>query len=101
MSHFSVNAVRPVTAYILGVIALCALGWAVSQNIIVMPYSLQSSYKKEISLGLFGLATLFGVLAILKNVQRSEKPWAVPRAQVNRFYALFLIVAICAVLVAK
>lgn len=101
MPHFSVNAVKPVTAYILGVIALCIFGWAVSQNLVILPYGVQSPYQKQIALGMFGAAALFGATAILKNVQRSEKPWAVTRAQVNRYYALFLVVAFSAVLVAN
>jgi hypothetical protein len=101
MSHFSVNAVRPMTAYILGVIALCAFGWAVAQNFIVLPYGVNSPYHKQIALTLFAVAAGCGVATILKNAQRNEKPWSVTRAQVNRFYALFLVTTFCAVLVAK
>lgn len=101
MSHFSVNAVRPITAYILGVIALCLFGWAVSQGAVVVPFKLRGGYSREIALGLFAVAAIFGITALLKNAQRSEKPWAVPRAQVNRYYGLFLVVTFFAVLIAK
>lgn len=101
MSHFSVNAVRPVTAYILGVAALCLFGWVVSQGILVVPVNLESSYSKQLALGLFAIAAALGVATLLKNGQRSEKPWAVTRAQVNRFYGLFFITTLCAVLIAK
>ena len=101
MSHFSVNAVRPMVVYILGVILLCALGWSIAQNMLVVPYELRTPYQKEIALGMFGAAALFGISTILKNVQRAERPWAVPRAQVNRHYALFFVITLCAVLIAK
>ncbi len=101
MSHFSVNAVRPVTAYILGVAALCLFGWVVSQGILIIPFSLDSAYTKQFALGLFALAAGLGVVTLLKNGQRSEKPWAVTRAQVNRYYGLFFIATFCAVLIAK
>lgn len=101
MSHFSVNAVRPITAYILGVLALCLFGWAVSQGVVVAPFNSHVAHNREIAMGMFAVAAIFGITALLKNAQRSEKPWAVPRAQVNRYYGLFLVVTIFAVLIAK
>jgi hypothetical protein len=101
MSHFSVNAVRPITSYIVGVIALCLFGWTISQNIVHLPYVLATPYHKMIAMGLFGVAGVFGVMALLKNSKRSEKPWAVSRAQVNRFFWLFIAFSFAAVLAAK
>lgn len=101
MSHFSVNAVRPVTSYIVGVIALCLFGWAISQNVIPLPYVLATPHHKMIAAGLFVVAGACGVMALLKNSKRSEKPWAVSRAQVNRYFWLFIAFSIAAVLAAK
>ena len=101
MSHFSVNTVRPIAIYIVGVVALCLFGWAVSQEIIVISHGIDSQYNRQIAMGMFALAAIFGITALLKNGQRSEKPWAVSRAQVNRYYALFVVVTFFAVLIAK
>lgn len=101
MSHFSVNAVRPITSYILGVVVLCLFGWAVSQNVVQIPYVLATPHHKKIAIGLFVLAGLCGILALFKNSQRGEKPWAVSRAQVNRFFWLFIAFSVSAVLAAK
>lgn len=101
MSHFSVNAVRPITSYILGIVALCGFGWAVSQNLVPLPYRLDTPYHKMIAMGLFVVAGMFGILALYKNSQRGEKPWAVSRAQVNRYFWLFIAVSFSAVLAAK
>jgi hypothetical protein len=89
------------TVYILGIIALCIFGWAVSQSLIAIPYGVTSPYKKQIAFGLFAIAACFGATAIVKNSQRSEKPWSVTRAQVNRFFALFMVTSFSAVLVAQ
>jgi len=101
MSHFSVNAVRPITSYILGVLVLCIFGWSMSQGIVVLPFEGTIPFHKEVAMGLFALAALFGVGTLLKNIKRSEKPWAVSRAQVNRYYTLFLITTCIAIVVAK
>jgi hypothetical protein len=101
MSHFSVNAVRPITSYIMGVLALCVFGWAISQNVVPLPYVLATPHHKMIAIGLFGIAALCGVFALVKNSQRSEKPWAVSRAQVNRYFWLFISFSFAAVLAAK
>jgi hypothetical protein len=101
MSHFSVNAVKPMVAYIIGVALLCGFAWSVGQNVVTLPYSFQGAYHKPIAFSVFGLAAILGGITLLKNFKRGEKPWAVPRSQVNILYLSFFFTTFCAVLLAK
>lgn len=101
MSHFTVNATRPVIFYVLSIAALCAFGFALNQNLLVMEYSLQFAYKKQAALALFVVGGLLGVFAMLKNSRRSERPWQTSRGQVNTLFAMFMAVTFVAILLTK
>lgn len=101
MSHFSVNSLRPILFYALLLALLMAFGYAMHQGRAVFPYEINFPYQKRVSLGLFGFGALFGVFAMLKNIKRSEKPWAVPRAHINCLFILFLVSTISAIVLAK
>ena len=101
MSHFSVNSLRPVLMYILLLAVLVLFGFAMHRGLIVMPFAISFPYQKLVAKGLFGLGLLFGVGAMLRNMQRSERPWAIARSQINVLFTLFMVVTTCAIVLAK
>lgn len=93
---------RPNTLYAVGVGLLMVLSLVLS-NIPQTNLSLYIAipFKREVAAGLFGVGTIFGLLAMSRHLKRVKTPWAVPQSQVFAAFAVFFLMTLSALIVAK
>jgi hypothetical protein len=93
---------RPNALYAIGVGLLMVVSLVLS-NIPQTNLSLYYvvPFKREIAAALFGVGTLFGLLAMLRHLRRVRMPWKVPQSQVFTSFAVFFLMTLTALIIAK
>lgn len=97
-----IDMARPNTLYAAGVGILMLLSLVLSnipQTNLSMYYNVP--FKREFAAGLFLSGTMFGVIAMLRNLKRNKQPWSVPQSQIFISFALFFLLTMAALAVAK
>lgn len=97
-----IDTARPNTFYAAGVGLLMIVSLALS-NIPQTNLSLYLTvpFKREIAAGLFLGGTIFGLLAMLRHVKRNHSAWKVPQSQVFISFAMFFVLTLAALILAK
>ena len=97
-----IDMARPNTLYAVGVGVLMIVSLVLS-NIPQTNVSLYwvIPFKREVAAGLFGSGTLFGLLAMMRHLKRVKAPWKVPQSQVFISFAMFFVLTMAALIVAK
>ncbi len=93
---------RPNLLYAVGVGLLIAVSLVLSN----MPQSNLSQYfvvpfRREIAFAAFMGGVLFGLIAMVRQLSRIKAPWKVPQSQVFVSFALFFVLTLVGLVIAK
>jgi hypothetical protein len=102
MFKIDIDMGRPNLLYAVGVGILTLISLVLSN----VPESNLSTYwevpyKREVSVALFLLGTTFGLLAMMRHIQRTKTPWKVPQSQVFIYFSIFFSLTLTALILAK
>lgn len=93
---------RPHMMYTAGLGLIMLVSLAVS-NISLLSFShyFDFSFRRELCAALFLMGAGSGSWAIQRHMARAKMPWKVPQSQVAIPYAVFFVLTLCAIVIAR